>query len=339
MKQYTFCEYCMKEQHYIVREIKKTAILNKEKILYDGKDSYCSVCRNEIFVNDVCRANLESLYTEYRRKHELIENDKIRLILHRYDIEEEALSLLLGFSKDAVSRYLKGDMISVHDSDMLKKIYDNIQYYSLMLATNKDKIKPDEYWKSRKAVRFLTTTGQVESKIDGVIKYILTRCDDVTPLMVQKLLYYVQAFYYVFTDHFLFEEDLKAGDRGPAFESVMERYEVCGFHSINNEILNNETLKLDDIEKNVTEAVLKFYGCYSGKILEKMVQNESPWILTRKQMLERCRGELELSFEESEIINKELISIYFRGIKDKYNMISVLDMEKYSRDIFEKISF
>ena len=70
-----------------------------------------------------------------------------------------------------------------------------------------------------------------------------------------------------------------------------------------------------------------------------MVENESPWILTRKQMLQRNRGEIDLSFEESRIINKELISIYFTGIKDKYSMISVLDMEKYSRDIFEKISF
>ena len=339
MKQIAFCEYCKKEQPYTINEINKISTLNKEEIFYEGKESYCCICGNEIFVNDVCRENLNSLYDEYRKKHSLIDKDKILLILKKYDICEEGLSLILGFEKHTISRYMNGDMISEHDSDVIKKIYDNIQYYSLLLNTNKENIKPSEYLKSRRAVNFLNNTETVEKKIDNVIRYILTRCDDLTPLIIEKLLYYVQAFYYVFTEHFLFEEDLIAGDKGPIFQSVMDRYEVCGFDAINNEILNDDELILEDIEKNIAEGVLKFYGCYSGKILEKMVENESPWILTRKQMLQRSRGEIELSLEESRIINKELISSYFKGIKDKYNMISVLDMEKYSRDIFEKISF
>lgn len=339
MKQHAFCEYCMKEQPYTVNELNKTSSLNEEEISYEGKEACCNECGNEIFVNDVCRENLQSLYCEYRRKHNLIDTDKIQRILKKYNISEESLSLVLGFSKETVSRYIKGDMISSHDSAILKKIYDNSHYYSIMLETNKERIKPYEYCRSRKAVRFMNTSGNVEKKIDGVIKYILSRCDDVTPLMIQKLLYYVQSFYYVFTEHFLFEEDLQAGDRGPEFESVMERYRIYGFDSVNNEIMSNENLNLEDIEKNVAEAVLKFYGCYSGKILDKMVQNESPWILTRKQMLQSSRMEIELSPEESRIINKELILAYFMGVKDKYSMISVLDMEKYSRDVFEKISF
>ena len=339
MKQLAFCEYCMKEQTYTVNELTKTSSLNEEEISYEGKEACCNECGNEIFVNDVCRENLQSLYCEYRRRHNLIDVDKIQHILKRYDISEEALSIILGFPKENISRYIKGDMVSVHDSDILKKIYDNSHYYSIMLETNKEQIKPYEYCRSRKAVRFMNTSGNVEKKIDGVIKYILSRCDDVTPYMIQKLLYYVQAFYYVFTGHFLFEENLEAGDRGPEFESVMKRYRIYGFDSVNNEITSNENLNLEDIEKNVAEAVLKFYGCYSGKILEKMVQNESPWILTRKQMLQAGRREIELSAQESRVINKDIIAAYFMGVKEKYSMISVLDMEKYSRDVFEKISF
>lgn len=336
MKQYAFCEYCMKMQPYIVNDIHITTTLNDEEISYDGKKAICCQCRNEIFVNDICRENLETLYSEYRKKNDLIENDKISIILKKYDISEESLSIILGLSNDAVSRYLKGDMVSVHDSNVLKKIYKNIQYYSLMLETNKDKIKAYEYCRSRKAVKFMMTTGKVESKVDGVIKYILTRSDDVTLLMIQKLIYYVQAFYYVFTEHFLFDEDFKAGDRGPLLESVYERYKVYGFEYINNEILNNEEVNLLDIEKNIVEGVLKFYGCYSGKILEKMVENEAPWILARKKML-NCKSETHLE-EQTDIISKDALSVYFTGVKDKYEMISVLDMEKYSKDIFEKIS-
>lgn len=339
MKQRAFCEYCMKEQFYVVSKMNKLAALNGEEISYEAKESYCKECRNEIFVYDVCNENLNSLYGEYKKKHNLIENSKIQLILNKYDISREGLSLILGFSKDAVDRYLKGDMVSVHDSEVLNKAYDSIQYYSIMLQTNKARINPNEYLRSLRAVKFNTTTGAVEKNIDAVIKYILTRCDDITPLMLQKLLYYVQAFYYVFTNHFLFEEDCIAETRGPVFNSVLKRYEVCGFDMINNEILNNDDLDIEDIEKNVVEGVLKFYGCYSGKILEKMVQNEAPWILTRKQMLQKNKEQFEESVKDCDIIKKELISIYFMGVKEKYSMMSLLDMEKYSRDIFKKISF
>ncbi|MGN0144600.1 MAG: type II toxin-antitoxin system antitoxin SocA domain-containing protein [Clostridium sp.] len=339
MKQRAFCEYCMKEQNYVVKRMSKTAVLNDEEISYEGKESYCNECKNEIFVNNVCRENLNSLYGEYKRKHNLIENKKIQLILKKYDISEEGLSIVLGLSKDAITRYLKGDMVSAYDSDVLNKAYESIQYYSIMLQTNKARINPNEYLRSSRAVKFQTTCKRVEKNMDAVIRYILTRYDDITPLILQKLLYYVQAFYYVFTDHFLFEEDCIAEARGPVFESVMTRYEIFGFDMINNEILNNKNLNIQDIEKNIVEGVLKFYGCYSGKILEKMVQNEAPWILTRKQMIEKNREQSGECDENINIIKKELISIYFTGVKEKYSMMSLLDMEKYSRDIFKNISF
>ncbi|WP_294157037.1 type II toxin-antitoxin system antitoxin SocA domain-containing protein [uncultured Clostridium sp.] len=338
MKQYAFCEYCMKEQPYIINEIKRISTLNEEEISYDGVEACCSICRNEIFVNNACAKNLQNLYDVYRKKHNLIENNKIKMILKKYDISQEGLSLVLGFAGDTVARYLNGDMISENDSDALKKAYDSTHYYSIMLESNKNQIKPSEYWRTRKSVKYLLRTADVEKRIDGVIKYILSRNDDLTPLIIQKLLYYVQAFYFVFTDNFLFEEDLRAGDRGPEFESVVERYELYGVETINSQILNDDDLKLEDIEKNIAEGILKFYGCYSGKILEKMAENESPWILTRKLMLQREIGEIELSEEESRVIKKDLICAYFTGIKEKYNMISVLDMEKYSKDIFQKIT-
>lgn len=338
MKQREFCEYCMKEQFYIVKNVSRTAILNDEEISYEGKESYCRECRNEIYVSSVCSDNLNNLYSVYKRKHNLIDNKNIRMILKKYDISEEGLSIVLGFSKDVVGRYLKGDMVATIDSDVLNKAYDSVQYYSIMLETNKMRISPNEYLKTSRAVKFQITCKRVEKNIDTVIKYILKRYDDITPLMLQRLLYYVQGFYYVFTDHFLFEEECIAGRKGPVFESVMTRYEVYGFDMINDVILNDETLDIEDIEKNIVEGVLKFYGCYSGKILEKMVQNEAPWILTRKQMIEKMR-ESDEEEENNNIIKKDLVSAYFTGVKEKYSMMSLLDMEKYSRDIFQKISF
>lgn len=337
MKKYAFCEYCLKEQPYTIIENRKTAILNEEEISYNGREAYCSRCKNEIFVNDVNRKNLSELYDEYRRRYNLIEPDKITAILKRYNISPEGLSALLGFEAGTVSRYIKGDMVSIDDSEALKKIYDDVQCYSFILQTEKDRITPEEYYRSSKTINFIRSTAKVEKKVDNAIKYILTRYDDVTPLIIQKLLYYMQAFNYVFTDNFLFEEDFKAGDRGPFLESVMERYNFYGFDYINDEIMKNDNLKLEDMEISIAEGIIKFYGCYSGKILEKMVKNESPWIITRKKIIQKDNEEKDISEEENEIIDKELISIYFRGIKDKFVMTDITDLEKYSRDIFEKI--
>ena len=109
-----------------------------------------------------------------------------------------------------MSRYLDGDMITNSHSDILKKIYENPNYYSIILQTNKERIKPIDYNKSRQAVKAILNKDITEEKIDAVIKYLLIRCEDFTPLALQKLLYYVQAFYYVFTDNYIFKEDCEA---------------------------------------------------------------------------------------------------------------------------------
>ena len=120
--------------------------------------------------------------------------------------------------------------------------------------------------------------------------------------------------------------------KGPIYKSVYERYKTFGYEEINKDILANEKLNLEDVERNVVESVIKFYSCYSGKILEQMAHNEAPWLITRTNIIN------ENGNNSSEIIEKNLIAEYFKGIKEKYNMINLLDIQKYSTDLFNKIS-
>ena len=46
-----------------------------------------------------------------------------------------------------------------------------------------------------------------DSKINTVIQYLLNQCEDITPLALQKALYYIQGFYFAFFQTFLFTED------------------------------------------------------------------------------------------------------------------------------------
>ena len=330
-----FCEYCINENEYKVNEVNKTSILKDEEISYMAKEAICNKCGNEVFVSDICDYNLKTLYEEYRKKHNIIRAMELNRIIIKYSINKEALSLLLGWKKETISRYLDGDMITNSHSDILKKIYKNSNYYSIVLQTNKERIEPTDYNESRKAVKVILNKDITEDKIDAVIKYLLIRCEDFTPLTLQKLLYYVQAFYYVFTNNYIFKEDCEASVKGPLYTSVYDRYKMFGYEEINKEILANDKLKLEDVERNVVESVIKFYSCYSGKILEQMTQNEAPWILTRTNII----NENKINNQKlNKIIEKNFIAEYFKGIKEKYNMINLLDIQKYSTDLFNKIS-
>ena len=334
MKHLAFCEYCMNENEYDVHKENKISILKDEEISYVAKEAVCNNCGNEIFVSDICDYNLKTLYEEYRKKHNIIKVIELKSITIKYCINDEALSRLLGWRKETISRYLDGDMINNSHFDILKKIYENPAYYSIILQTNKERIEPIDYNRSRQAVKNALSKSITEEKIDAVIKYLLIRCEDFTPLTLQKLLYYVQAFYFVFTDKFIFNEDCEASMRGPLFTNVYERYQQFGYEEINKEILANDKLNLEDVERNVVESIIKFYSCYSGKILEQMTRNESPWILTRTNVI----NENNKNEKTNRIIEKNLIAEYFKGIKEKYNMINLLDIQKYSRDLFDNIS-
>jgi uncharacterized phage-associated protein len=335
MEKLVFCEYCMSENYYKVHNINKTSKLKNEKIDYMAKEGICSICRNEVFVSEICDYNLRSLYEEYRKKHNIISVKQIKRILVKYSISEEALSLLLGWKGETINRYLEGDITVDSHSETLKKIYENPDYYSVVLQTNKEKINPIDYNKSRQAVKDALNNYDTEEKIDAVIKYILIRCEDFTHFTLQNLLYYVQAFNYAFTKKFIFKEDCEANVSGPIYRSVFERYEKFGYEEINKDILANKNLRLDNAERNIVESIIKFYGCYSGKVLKQMAYYEAPWVLTQAGSENEFNTRDE---ENNKIIDKKLIAEYFNGIKERYCMTNLLDIQKYSIDMFNKIS-
>jgi Uncharacterized phage-associated protein len=325
----------MRETKYEINEINKISMIRDEEINYAAKKAVCYECNNEIFVSEICDYNLNSLYEEYRNLHNIIKIEEIKRITIKYCIHEEPLSLLLGWGREAISRFIDGDTVTSSNSDILKKIYKNPNYYSLLLQTNKARINPVDYNKSRQAVKAVLNKDITEEKIDAIIKHILIRCEDITPSAIQKLLYYVQGFYYMFTDNFIFQEECEASVKGPAYASVKERYDHFGYEIINGDILSNENLKLEDVERNVADSVIKFYGCYSGKILEQMTKNEAPWMLSRAKTIKDNKVEGNL---KNKIIEKNAIGIYFKGLKEKYNMNNLLDVQKYSTDLFNTLS-
>lgn len=191
----TFCEHCRKDVLYSEKYETMSAELKGENYNYNGKIAICNECGNEVYVSEVNDYNLKQLYNEFRKQHNIISLKKIMEIPEKYNIGKRPLSLLLGWGEQTFSRYYDGDMPTNQYSAILEKIYNEPKYYLSILESNKDKLKSQlTYEKSKLATQTLLGTHQVSetAKIDIVANYLLNKCEDITPLALQKLLYYVQ---------------------------------------------------------------------------------------------------------------------------------------------------
>lgn len=89
----------------------------------------------------------------------------------------------------------------------------------------------------------------------------------------------------LFTENYIFKEECELLESRPVYISVYNRYEAFGSKFVNEDVLSSKLIELEHMERNITESVIKFLGCYNGKILEEMTKNEAPWILTKSNLI------------------------------------------------------
>lgn len=325
-----FCEKCRDEVSFNIVEKEMAGTVKGVKYTYIGKEAHCIKCGMEVYAGEINDYNLKLLYDEYRKDNELVSLETIREIPDKYAIGKRPLSLLLGWGELTFTRYYDGDIPTRQYSDILKMIYEEPVYYKNILERNKDNLKTDStYKKSKHAVDLLLKNDNLEkSKIDLVIEYLLNQCRDITPLALQKALYYVQGFYYAFYKSFLFVEDCEAWLHGPVYCDIYYRYRDYRFDPIEENNDFDDSVFLAS-EKAILDSVVKNICCYSGKILEEFTHYEQPWVLTR--------GKLPENVISNRVIKKEQIGNYFSLVKEKYNMISPDDIKEYAQSMFLKI--
>ena len=100
----------------------------------------------------------------------------------------------------------------------------------------------------------------------------------ITPLKLQKLLYYAQAWSLVFRGKIFFYEDIEAWIHGPVVPRVYRHYKQYGYSTLPQEDFFS---KLKDDEINILNMVWMSYGKKSAKFLEELTHSEYPWIKTR----------------------------------------------------------
>ncbi|MBQ7217176.1 MAG: SocA family protein [Synergistaceae bacterium] len=99
---------------------------------------------------------------------------------------------------------------------------------------------------------------------------------DVTPLKLQKLLYYCQGYSLALTGKPAFDDPIEAWKFGPVVESVYQEYKKYEGGIIPYGDIEAETLP-DDTLQSIVNFVLADKGQYSGETLARMTHKESPW--------------------------------------------------------------
>ena len=99
---------------------------------------------------------------------------------------------------------------------------------------------------------------------------------DVTPMKLQKLLYYAQAQHLAVTGGRLFDEDIEAWDHGPVVRSQYHRFKEFGRQVIVCEQSAGRP-RLDESVCEFLRRIWDAYGGYSAARLRAMTHDEAPY--------------------------------------------------------------
>lgn len=116
-----------------------------------------------------------------------------------------------------------------------------------------------------------------------IINYLNEKSYPVNHLKLQKLLYYIEAWYTVFTGSNLFEEQIEAWQHGPVIRKVWDYFKKQSILYDNLKISKGFELKASKEQIEIINDVLDEYGDKTGYYLETLTHSEEPWKIARRK--------------------------------------------------------
>jgi uncharacterized phage-associated protein len=132
--------------------------------------------------------------------------------------------------------------------------------------------------------------------IFDVAKYILETKGQMTAMKLQKLVYYVKAWYMVWHEEELFEESFEAWVNGAVSPRLylkhrgMFKVDKTLFRNANSDIIKEE-------QREIIDKVVNFYSKYTAQQLSDLNHQEDPWKIARgdTSLFEKCSNEITIS--------------------------------------------
>ncbi|MES2388130.1 MAG: type II toxin-antitoxin system antitoxin SocA domain-containing protein [Bacteroidota bacterium] len=118
-----------------------------------------------------------------------------------------------------------------------------------------------------------------------------------SPLKLQKLLYYAQAWHYTLFDEALIDEEFQAWKHGPVAISQYYRFADINYNApILVEKYNPEIIDFPENVEKLLVDVNNIYGEHQASYLEQLTHSEEPWITARAGLpsYESCSNVISL---------------------------------------------
>lgn len=253
---------------------------------------------------------------QYRQYEDLVSIDEIRTIFNLYNIGQAPLSLALGFGEVTISRYLIGCFPSKKHSAVIRSALASPVFMKNQLEKNKSKLTNAAYRKAYQTACELEKIFSFSDKLRSTIARLFNNLSEITPLGLQKLLYFCQGYSLALGSAPIFPEECEAWPHGPVYQEIYHLFKSFKYNPIDDDrfiILNNSKDALSDREKQIIDLISATFGAYSGKTLETITHSEDPWKNTPL----------------NSIIKKSLIKKYYKSVNQKYDLATESGTNKY----------
>lgn len=157
-----------------------------------GNRAVCTGCQGEMGIPGLIDKNVQEIDEQYRAAEGIVSIDDIERLMKLYKIGKAPLSLALGFGEITIPRYLEGQVPSKEYSDIIKASLSSPAYMKQKLMENREKLTDAAYRKAFAAAESIESLFSVSDKVLRVIAYIFEKLEEVTPLMLQKLLHFIK---------------------------------------------------------------------------------------------------------------------------------------------------
>ena len=137
--------------------------------------------------------------------------------------------------------------------------------------------------------------NEYNAHVESKEKKIGTELLKITPLELQKLLYYVDGISLSVYEIPAFSNNFLAWEYGPVVQEIYDKYKNYGKEEI---ILEKTNIKISRGLRAIIRKVIEGYGQFTGGQLIELTHEETPWKTTVK----------------NDVINKEKIKNYFKKI-------------------------
>ena len=328
-----FCIECRKDNEYYLQRREIVKMIRDKEYTFEITVAVCTECGGEMSIPGLIDRNVQEIDKQYRDMEGLVTIEDIETLMKLYKIGKAPLSLALGFGEVTIPRYLEGQVPSKEYSDVIKAALASPAYMKERLRENRGKMTDAAYQKALGAADSLESLFSVSEKMLRVIACVFERLEEVTPLMLQKLLYFIQGIYSALYGTPVFIEDCRAWVHGPVYPEVYDLFRDFKYNPIDDvrfALLKGAADTLTQEEKKVIDLVVNTFGIYGGKVLEQITHNEEPWKNAR-------RGYSE-GIPSNEILSKESIMRYYKAINRRYGIDTEKGLNTYIYDMLGKAS-